>query len=342
MTVIDANEELLQKTDRMGFVENIAFNHLKQFGVDTLEWMHKERLAVRETQRSTRKLQTNERIIQAEANLTQRIRGLPELPRREIEKAARALSSARSAELKDLRDELALYQTLASVGTTVSVFAHEIEGPAADLTVSSNAVKRRAQRALGPEYKGTIGNQIESVIRSAELLARFATLPLGLLKRSKRQRTILDVNETVRETVMLFEPYLTDARVKAECELSLEAGRVRGSVASIESILSNLITNAVKAFKREGIRITERKLLVRTLVTGDHVLIGVLDSGPGIPKRLGDRIWLPGVTSDENGTGLGLTIVRDTVKELGGTATVVPKSELGGAEFVIELPRSKA
>ena len=78
---------------------------------------------------------------------------------------------------------------------------------------------------------------------------------------------------------------------------------------------------------------------MRTSVTNDRVLINVLDSGPGIPIRLGDSIWLPGVTSDENGTGLGLTIVRDTVKGMGGNATAVPTSELGGAEFIIDLPR---
>ena len=77
MMVIDEEEALLQKTDRMGFVENTAFNHLKQFGIDTLEWLHKERLAVREVQKHTRKLETNERIVRAEANLSRTIRSLP-------------------------------------------------------------------------------------------------------------------------------------------------------------------------------------------------------------------------------------------------------------------------
>ena len=72
------------------------------------------------------------------------------------------------------------------------------------------------------------------------------------------------------------------------------------------------------------------------------MLISVLDSGPGVQARLGDRIWLPGVTSDENGTGLGLTIVRDTVEDLGGSTQVVLQGELGGAEFIIELPRAES
>ena len=74
-------------------------------------------------------------------------------------------------------------------------------------------------------------------------------------------------------------------------------------------------------------------------MVGDNVLIVVLDSGPGITATPVERIWLPGFTSDENGTGLGLTIVRDTVTELGGRATVIPQGELGGAEFTIEIPR---
>ena len=90
-----------------------------------------------------------------------------------------------------------------------------------------------------------------------------------------------------------------------------------------------------------GLPSFKRRLVVRTAVTGDRVRITVLDNGPGIPPDLGNRIWLPGVTSDENGTGLGLTIVRDTVSGLRGTAEAVPKGELGGAEFIISLPRKE-
>ena len=51
-----------------------------------------------------------------------------------------------------------------------------------------------------------------------------------------------------------------------------------------------------------------------------------------------DEIWLPGKTTTPNGTGLGLTIVRDTVTDLGGKVYAIAEGELGGAEIVIELP----
>ena len=93
------------------------------------------------------------------------------------------------------------------------------------------------------------------------------------------------------------------------------------------------------SIRRHDTQLGDRKIVVRTTVMDEQVLVGVLDSGPGIHLNLGDRIWLPGFTSDENGTGLGLTIVRDTVAELGGRVEAVPNGELGGAEFSIELPR---
>ena len=63
-----------------------------------------------------------------------------------------------------------------------------------------------------------------------------------------------------------------------------------------------------------------------------------MDNGPGIQKDLGDSIWLPGVTVDEDGTGIGLTIVRDMASDLGGRVLALPCGELGGAEFIVELP----
>ena len=342
VTVVDAQAELIQRTDRSGFIENDAFRDLRKFATDTLEWMHDKRIKEREARRAKAKLEAEERTKRAETQLQTEIERLEPEARPAIKQAARELESAAESERERLRDDLALYKTLASVGTVVSVFAHEIEGPATELTGSVAAIERRVRKALAAEYESTVGSQIEAVKRSATRLARFATLPLSMLKRSKRRRTVLDFNRAVGESVALLEPYLRDARVETTCSLSDENPQVYGSVADIEATVSNLLTNAVKAFKQPDAPNGQRQLIVRTTTLDKHVLLSVVDSGPGIPARLGERIWLPGVTSDENGTGLGLTIVRDTVTELGGRVQAVRQGELGGAEFIIELPRAEA
>jgi len=338
VTVLDEDEELLQKTDRTGFVENEVFRELRNFSIHALDWMQSVRLKEREESKSREKQESDQRTKRAEAKLTQAIGKLPPNTRPKLQQAAHELETARTLEGTLLREELGLYKTVASVGTAVSVFAHEIEGPATEMTTSIKTVKRRARKLLGSKYEQSIGRQLDSIERSATLISRFATLPLSLLKRSKRQRTIVDVNKTLCEIVRLFQPYLRDARVETKLEFSGASPHVHGSVAAIEAILSNLITNSVKAFRRKGASLQPRRLIVRTEVTTDHVLVSVLDNGPGIDERLGDRIWLPGITSDEDGTGLGLKIIRDTATELGGRASVINRGDLGGAVFIVELP----
>ncbi len=339
VTVIDEGGTLLQKTDRTGFIEDDAFHDLRRFSIDALEWMHEKRLGAREEQNSKEKRQSQERTNSAKRNFQREVDQLTPDKKESISKAASEVESARALEEDQLRDELTLYKTLASVGTAVSVFAHEIEGPATELTASVGAIERRIRKALATTYESTVGSQIDAIKRSAELVSRFATLPLGMLKRSKRRRTVLDVNEVVRDTLLLLDPYLNDARVETTYQLSYEAGLIHSSIAAIEAILSNLITNSVKAFRRPDAELGNRRLVVRTELVGDNVHIVVLDSGPGIKARPVERIWLPGFTTEENGTGLGLTIVRDTVAELGGHAGVIPQGELGGAEFTVKIPR---
>ena len=339
VTVIDEGGTLLQKTDRTGFIEDDAFHDLRRFSIDALEWMHEKRLGAREEQKGKEKQQSQERTNSAQRNFQREVDQLTPDKKESISKAASEIESARALEEDQLRDELTLYKTLASVGTAVSVFAHEIEGPATELTASVGAIERRIRKALATTYESTVGSQIDAIKRSAELVSRFATLPLGMLKRSKRRRTVLDVNEVVRDTLLLLDPYLNDARVETNYQLSYEAGLIHSSIAAIEAILSNLITNSVKAFRRPDAELGNRRLVVRTELVGDNVHIVVLDSGPGIKARPVERIWLPGFTTEENGTGLGLTIVRDTVAELGGHAGVIPQGELGGAEFTVKIPR---
>jgi len=63
-----------------------------------------------------------------------------------------------------------------------------------------------------------------------------------------------------------------------------------------------------------------------------------MDNGPGIEGIRLREIWLPGRTTRKNGTGLGLTIVRDAALDLGGTVSAKASGPLGGAEIIVSLP----
>ena len=198
--------------------------------MELLNWMQTKRLAQREERRREDKQETKGRSEIADTNLQRAIAELAPGDRPAIQQAASELETARISERDVIQGDLSLYQTLASVGTAVSVLAHDIEGPASNLTISVRTVERRTRGILGVDYDSKIGRSIEDVKRYAELVSRFATLPLSLLRRGKRRWSILEVNEAVAETVSLFEPFLRDARVETTCEFAKESAKIRGSV----------------------------------------------------------------------------------------------------------------
>lgn len=337
MVIPDPREELVQKTDRSGFIEEEAFTELRRFAQDALEWMHRERLREREKRRAKERAEASHAVSSARASLGATLEQLSPQARPAVQRAVRRLEAAREQEAKTLREDLQLYRTLGTVGTTAAVFAHESAKPVTQIEKMGKLVERRARKLLGDRFT-EIEGPLQYILRAAQALRSFAALPLRLLTKEKRRTGRIDLHVVIRDVLDLFQPFLEDAKIMTRVELVESRPRVRGSVAAIEAILANLLTNAVNALNSEASSPT-REVVIRTELSGENrLLLHVLDSGSGI-ERIGIHdIWLPGRTTQPGGTGLGLTIVRDTVVDLGGKIHGLAQGELGGAEFVIELP----
>jgi signal transduction histidine kinase len=109
-----------------------------------------------------------------------------------------------------------------------------------------------------------------------------------------------------------------------------------------ESILMNLISNAVWAIDEQ--ENSGRRIRAVLRDEGSHIELRFADSGCGISAGTESDIFLPTFStkrgSDGNviGTGMGLAIVRSFVSDYSGSSiTVIPTSDLGGAEFVIRV-----
>ena len=128
-----------------------------------------------------------------------------------------------------------------------------------------------------------------------------------------------------------------NARIEIEFDSYPEKIYIKGSIALLESIVTNLLTNTVNAFSVQGGDLKERKVILKTEISDGFAWIRVMDSASGIKGLSLDEIWLPGKSTTPGGTGLGLTIVKDSVGDLGGKITVIPNGQLGGAEFIVQL-----
>jgi signal transduction histidine kinase len=142
----------------------------------------------------------------------------------------------------------------------------------------------------------------------------------------------------VTELVELIAPILAFFKVKVELKLTGDYDDINGSEALIDGICLNLLMNSIKAFQREDHLQSDRRIRISTDYDGSSVRLTVADNAGGIDGVPIEDIWLPGVTSDPDGTGFGLTIVRDSVLDLGGSVAATSVTDLGGAEIVINLP----
>ncbi|MEH1937535.1 MAG: ATP-binding protein [Nostoc sp.] len=336
--VNDPDDILLQKTDRLGFIENEAFLELKRFAIDVLEWMAKERLKVTETQRQRIKKQVPRDLTEAKARIEEVIEAeVPQESRPKVLEAVQQYETVTERETKVLREDLQLYRSLATAGTTAAVFAHESAKPVTSIAKIANRIEKKGKEILGEKYEQYFGEPVRKLYQVSKSLLHFSNFPLHLLKREKRRAGVVDVHSVIDDIVRLFQSFFEEGEIQVIKEKVDTKPCIYGSEALLEAIITNLLTNAINAFNVEGGRIEERKVIIRTEIEGRNLKIKFLDNGSGIHNIKIDEIWLPGKTTREGGTGLGLTIVRDSVTDMGGSVDAIPKGELGGAEFIVEL-----
>ena len=341
VTVADPSQILIEKTDRSGFLENEAFTELQIFAKDSLEWMARQRILERDRNSRKAKDKSTTDVSRAERELRTLVGQLPPTERSDVQRAVVELETVRKREERILRQDLQLYRTLASLGTTVAVFAHEAAKPVGQITRMAESIQRRGKETLGDDYAPILEAPVGVILRSAKALESYASFPLSLLSREKRQIGHVNVHSVIYDTFTLFEPFLQDANVDFETQLCEGTPKVWGSIAALESILSNLITNAVSAFVYHSATNGLRKLVVQTRSRSDDIVITVSDSGPGIIDMPIEHIWLAGSSSIPGGTGLGLTIVQDTVVDLGGQVHAQAHGRLGGADIIVTIPRQE-
>ncbi len=147
--------------------------------------------------------------------------------------------------------------------------------------------------------------------------------------------TTFSINEVVTRIgdrfAHLFKQYQIETSLTLEKHLPLIDARP----IDLEAVLINLVTNSVYFLVNS--ETTRREIRVETGSDNQMVTLVFADSGPGISAELRRDVFLPFVTTKAEGTGLGLTIVKDTIESYGGRVEVID-SRLGGAGFRLSLP----
>ncbi|MEZ4268460.1 MAG: HAMP domain-containing sensor histidine kinase [Myxococcota bacterium] len=224
------------------------------------------------------------------------------------------------------------------VGQLAASLAHELGTPL-------NVVSGRAHMIATGFAKGEVAVECAAIIeRQAQRMAERIRGLLGFARRDTGARSSVDLASLAQGTVTLLGHMMHRAAVLPSVEVA-EGGpwRTHANEHELEQVLANLVTNAIQAMPEGGtLRLAVGPLASGTLVGDEEtpgVYLSVEDSGQGMSEEVRKRIFMPFFTTKEasDGTGLGLSVCSDIVREHGGRIEV--SSEEGvGTTFRLLLP----
>lgn len=253
-------------------------------------------------------------------------------PRR-IDALLRDVSERRKLEDqgRDVYHQLLQAEKLAALGQTVSGVAHELNNPLATILTWS---ERLAGRPLDPVTK----RGIETILSESERAAKIVRNLLTFSRKRHTTRSMVDVNQVVRETLSLRAYDQRMSNIATIDGLATGLPPVFADLHHLKQVLLNLIINAEQAMLSASGRGT---LIVRSWhdAANDAVVLEINDDGPGVPDEMRSKIFDPFFTTKSvgKGTGLGLTVAHALVQDHGGQIRVA-STPGHGASFFVELP----
>jgi PAS domain S-box-containing protein len=230
-------------------------------------------------------------------------------------------------EFKRLLDQTIQSEKLVEVGRLAAGIAHEINNPLAVIAYAIELLRRDEE--LAPF-------QVEMAERIETEIERLKTLTGGLLSFSSSKegrRRLVDLKEISEEVLSLVRFELQRQAITLETDFA-ELPLVDADPNKLKQVVINLVMNAAQAMHGEG------KIVLRTCRHGEQsVELVVADTGPGIHEEVQAQMFNPFFTTkpEGEGTGLGLYLCRNIVKEHGGEI-LVESAPGGGATFRVRLP----
>ena len=242
----------------------------------------------------------------------------------------------------EAEQQLVQASKLATLGRMASGIAHELNQPLSVIKTSSSFLikKNNKQEPVKDDIFVTMLTKIDgNVDRASKIINHLREFS----RKSDMQTREVQVNDLLEQTCDAFSQQLKIKGINLVQHLDKNIPVIMGDPNRLEQVFINLLINARDAIEEKWgdskCKPGDKKILFKTMVESEHVVIIVSDTGGGIPDGIADKIFEPFFTTKEvgRGTGLGLSISYGIIKEHGGDIHVVADNK-NGAVFIIEIP----
>jgi PAS domain S-box-containing protein len=235
--------------------------------------------------------------------------------------------------LHQAQADLARVNRLTTMGELTASLAHEVNQPIGAAVTNANTCLRwlAGDNPNLEEARAAAMRVVTDGRRAAEIISRVRQL----FKNGTPERELIDVNDVVREMIVLLRGEAVRHNISVRTELAGELPPVMGDRVQLQQVMLNLIMNSIDAMTNvDGMR----ELAINSrLVENDKILVSVSDTGVGLPPQHADKIFNAFFTTKLDGTGMGLRISGTIVESHGGRLWA-DGNPPRGASFHFTLP----
>ena len=245
---------------------------------------------------------------------------------------------------KNMEQNLARIDRLASLGELAAGVAHEIRNPLAGIAGAIQVMSR----SQGPDSPHHF--IFQEVLEQVRRLDDFVNNLLKFARPGQSRFTKIDIEGVIKKALFLVKTQLEEKNIDVHEEFDNDIPFIMGDAAQLQQVFLNIFINAVDAMDNGGV-LTIKTSYVAYRADSNHnhcstplkcrcdgeIRVAVTDTGEGIDASMHETIFNPFHTTKGDGTGLGLSISHRIIEQHGGAISV--KSLQGkGSTFTVQLP----
>jgi len=325
----EKNPALKDQSNREGIIESREFSDLRE--------LVKEAMVLLETPRYKERPRREEKVdttglftgITAEPIMELVQKRLPD--DKEAQKIAKETTERIRTKIEHVREVLARYRRLATLGQLIDVVLHD--GHSALNKIDSEIILLEKELKRETLIQKNIDKKLSFVKNEAKLLSTLFKRIEPFCGRKRGRPKEFKIEDGIRNAFDIMETNIRELKVKAD--LPKSSTPVKMDWSELQQIIINLLTNSLYWLSKEPER--DRKIIVEIEKEEEGINVIFSDSGPGVNPEYTNNIFEPYFSTKPDGVGLGLTIAGELVDEYGGTLELVSPGTLKGACFQISL-----
>jgi len=349
-----ANPQLADQSNREGIIQNKAFESLRIIALKIISEFELDRSTIHHNMNELYKAKNKDE--QAKSEGAEAAKRVSEDPSKATQKDAVTLAKAYVAqadEIRELRDEQTMLRALATLGTVLVSFSHEMGQLQDTMGSRSASLADILTSYISPDDVFDVSTPfhpyriLEEWEADDQKIRQWFSFALSTINADKRRRKWINLEEHLDKIQENWKGFLKPRGIEigAHFQIGFDPEILAFEI-DLDSIFSNLILNSIEAFVNTTKGGTRRIDIRVERGPQNEAIIQYSDSGPGLSPDLKDpeSIFRFAVTTkmdrkgNATGTGLGMWILSTVVGAYKGTATILKKNNLGGFGMLITLP----